>query len=473
MKLSFHGADQSVTGSCHLLQCAGKNILIDCGLFQGSRALAEDNQQDFGFDASTIDFVLLTHAHLDHCGRLPLLYRRGFRGEIITTSASRDLARLVLLDSAHLQEAEARRREKHWHRHTHRSHSDSEPTPALYTTDDVEHCLKLFGRTAHYHQALPLAAGITAHFYDAGHILGSASIALELEEGDHRRRIVFSGDLGRYGDVILRDAEAPPPADFVVMETTYGDRCHRSLQDSVTEMYEVIRRTFQRNGNVIIPTFALERAQEILWYLREGVESGQLPAGLHVFLDSPMAISATEIFRHHPECYDEQSAALFAAHRDPFTLANLHIVRELEDSIAINQIKGGAVILAGAGMCTGGRIQHHLKHHLWERNSSIVFVGFAAKGTLARQIIDGQKSVRILGEEITVNAEIHTINGFSAHADREELLAWHQKLKAPNTFLVHGESEVIQEFAENLRQACHTRCFMPQIGDEFDLIVLD
>lgn len=472
MKLSFHGADQSVTGSCHLLQCAGKSILIDCGLFQGSRALAEDNQQAFGFDASTIDFVLLTHAHLDHCGRLPLLYRRGFRGEIITTAASRDLARLVLLDSAHLQEAEARRREKHWHRHGHQHHTSVEPTPALYTTDDVEACFALFGRTAQYHQALPLAAGITAHFYDAGHILGSASIALELEEGDHRRRIVFSGDLGSDGRVILRDAEAPPPADFVVMETTYGDRCHRSLQASVTQLYETIRTTFKRNGNVIIPTFALERAQEILWYLREGVETGVLPAGLHVFLDSPMAISATEIFRHHPECYDEQSAALFAAHRDPFTLANLHIVRELEDSIAINQIKGGAVILAGAGMCTGGRIQHHLKHHLWERNSSIVFVGFAAKGTLARQIIDGQSPVRILGDEVAVNAEIHTINGFSAHADHDELIAWHHQLHAPNTFLVHGEIEVMQKFADDLKQSSSTRCFLPRMSEEYDLIEL-
>lgn len=467
MKLSFHGADQSVTGSCHRLQCAGKNILIDCGLFQGSRAIAEDNQQDFGFDPAQIDFVLLTHAHLDHCGRLPLLVKRGFRGEIITTAASCDLAKLVLLDSAHLQEAEARRREKHWRHHGYA------PAPALYTRDDVEQCLALFGRTAHYHQALPLASGITAHFYDAGHILGSASIALELEEGDHRRRIVFSGDLGSNGRVILRDAEPPPPADFVIMETTYGDRTHRSLDASVEELYQVIRSTFKRNGNVIIPTFALERAQEILWYLREGVEKGVLPAGLHVFLDSPMAISATEIFRQHPECYDAQSAALFSQHRDPFTLANLHIVRELEDSIAINQIKGGAVILAGAGMCTGGRIQHHLKHHLWERNASIVFVGFAAKGTLARQIIDGQARVHILGEDVPVNAEIHTINGFSAHADRNELLAWHHHLHTPHTFLVHGEYEVMQKFADELTHSTQTRCVLPRLGEEFDLLALD
>lgn len=466
MQLSFHGADRNVTGSCHLIQCAGKKILIDCGLFQGGRALQEENADDFGFHPWEIDFVLLTHAHLDHCGRLPLLVKRGFKGEIITTSASKDLARLVLLDSAHLQEAEARNREKKSRRQK-REHEP--PTEALYTLYDATRCFDFFGRVAAYNQSIRLAEGITACFYDAGHILGSASIALELEEGDHRRRIVFSGDLGSDGRVILRDAEAPPPADFVVMETTYGDRLHRSLASSIKEFYAAIKACFARNGNVIIPSFALERAQELLWYLREGVESGALPAGMHVFLDSPMAISATEIYRHHPECYDAQSAELFQHRHDPFSLANLHIVRDMNDSMAINQIKGGAVILAGSGMCTGGRILHHLKHHLWDRNSSIVFVGFASKGTLARQIIDGHSPVKIFGEEIAVNAEIHTINGFSAHADRDELLAWQRRIQAPHTFLVHGEDEVMQHFAELLQD---TQVHLPRQGETIDLLAL-
>lgn len=466
MHLSFHGADRSVTGSCHLIQCAGKKILVDCGLFQGGRALSEENAEDFGFHPCEIDFVLLTHAHLDHCGRIPLLVKRGFKGEIITTSASKDLARLVLLDSAHLQESEARNREKRSHRQRHQHEA---PAPALYTLYDATRCFDFFGRVAQYQESISLAEGITACFYDAGHILGSASIALELEEGDHRRRIVFSGDLGSDGRVILRDAEAPPPADFVVMETTYGDRLHRSLAASIEELYAAINDCFARNGNVIIPSFALERAQELLWYLREGVESGALPAGMHVFLDSPMAISATEIYRHHPECYDEQSATLFQHQRDPFTLANLHIVRDMNESMAINQIKGGAVILAGSGMCTGGRVQHHLKHHLWDRNSSVIFVGFASKGTLARQIIDGQTKVKVLGEEIAVNAKIHTINGFSAHADRDELLAWHHRIQAPHTFLVHGEEEVMQHFAGKLT---NTKVHLPLQGQEIDLLSL-
>ena len=253
------------------------------------------------------------------------------------------------------------------------------------------------------------------------------------------------------------------------METTYGDRLHRSLDDSVAELYQAIHTTFAHGGNVIIPTFALERAQEILWYLREGVERGILPAAMHVFLDSPMAISATEIFRHHPECYDEESASLFKQGRDPFHLSNLHITRDLADSMAINRINGGAVILAGSGMCTGGRVRHHLKHHLWRKNASVVFVGFAAKGTLARKIIDGARSVYFLGEDISVNANIYTINGFSAHADRDELLAWHQHTHAKKTFLVHGEEDVMHIFAKHLNTAGHTGVIIPSKSQVFEL----
>lgn len=463
MKISFHGADKDVTGSCHLIECAGKKILIDCGLFQGGRELSEENQEDFGFDATSIDFVLLTHAHLDHCGRLPLLVKRGFKGEIITTSASKDLTRLVLLDSAHLQEADARAQAHRQQRHARDHRPVQEP---LYTLYDATRCFDYFGRIAHYEKPIKIAAGITATFYDAGHILGSASIFLELKEGRKSCAVVFSGDLGSRGRKILRDPVPPPPADVVVMETTYGDRLHRSLDASVKELYQAINDTFQHGGNVIIPTFALERSQEILWYLREGVEKGLLPASMHVFLDSPMAISATEIFRHHPECYDDEACRLFKQRRDPLHLNNLHITRDQTDSMAINRITSGAVIMAGSGMCTGGRVRHHLKHLLWRKNASVIFVGFAAIGTLARQIIDGARTVRLFGEEIDVNAQIYTINGFSAHADRNELLAWQKQIQAEHTVLVHGEEEVMRIFASKLK---NTEVLIPSKNQSFTL----
>jgi len=458
MKLSFHGADRGVTGSCHLVECAGRRILVDCGMYQGGRELREENADDFGFDPADIDLLLLTHAHLDHCGRIPLLKKRGFRGEIVTTAASRELARLVMLDAAHLQEEEARRDSRHGHRHGHR-HA-AEP---LYTVLDALDSTEHFGRTAHYDQPMELANGVKATFLDAGHILGSACILLELEEAGHRRSILFSGDLGNAERPFLRSPATAPNAELVVMETTYGDRLHKKLAPSVTELYQALNAAFARRGNVIIPTFALERAQELLFYLREGVEQGVLPASMQVFLDSPMAISATRIFERHPECYDEQAAELFHEGRDPFELPGLHFVRETADSIALNRVSTGAVILAGSGMCTGGRVRHHLRHNLWRAESSVVFVGFAAMGTLARRLIDGADRVRIFGEKIPVRAAIHTISGFSAHADRDELLAWHRQTGEPErTFLVHGEEETMKHFAGLLDPATVER---PQLGE--------
>ncbi|MGD8619684.1 MAG: MBL fold metallo-hydrolase, partial [Gammaproteobacteria bacterium] len=420
MKIAFHGAAQGVTGSCHLLTCAGKQVLIDCGMYQGSRELVEDNADDFGFDPAGIDYLLLTHAHLDHCGRIPLLANRGFNGEIITTAASRELARLVMMDSAGLQEEEARYR----NRRARRRGKEAEFQP-LYTTLDTFNAMENFGRKARHGEPLQLAPGIRATFIDAGHILGSASILLELEEGGSTRHVVFSGDLGLGGRPILRDPVMPPQADVVVMETTYGDRPHKELQPSVEELYDAINATVKRGGNVVIPTFALERAQEILFYLNAGKEQGILPEFLQVFLDSPMAISATEIFRRHPECYDAQTAALFRSGRDPFMFNGLHFTRETAESMAINQLAGGAVIMAGSGMCTGGRVRHHLKHNLGREHSSVIFVGYAARGTLARRIVDGARHVDIFGEEYAVRAQIHTIGGFSAHAGQTGLLAWH------------------------------------------------
>jgi len=461
LHLSFHGADRDVTGSCHLIECAGRRVLIDCGLFQGSRELDQDNAEPFGFAADSIDFVLLTHAHLDHCGRLPLLAQRGLRGEIITTAASRELARLVMLDAAHLQEEDIRTRARRAARH-----GDTNGKP-LYSTTDVQNCVDHFGRTAAYGAPLDLAPGLRATFFDAGHILGSASILLELEESGQRRRVLFSGDIGNPGHPLLRGPVTPPHADAVVMETTYGDRLHKSLTASVDELYSAILDTFDRGGNVIIPTFALERAQEILYFLHVGVEQSRLPNAIQVYLDSPMAVSATEIFEHHPECYDAKAAEMFRDGRDPFQLPGLHFVRETAGSIALNSIRGNAIIMAGSGMCTGGRIRHHLKHNLWRPECSVVFVGYASDGTPARRIIDGARHVRILDEDIPVRAQIYTINGFSAHADQAALLAWHKATQASRTFLVHGEEAAMGQFAARLTD---TRVEMPKRDDEYDLL---
>jgi metallo-beta-lactamase family protein len=318
----------------------------------------------------------------------------------------------------------------------------------LYSTEDALYALDFFGRRASYNKFIEVAKGIRATFIDAGHILGSACVFLELEEEGNKRTVLFSGDLGSNGRAILRDPAKPPHADVVVMETTYGDRPHKELEPSIEELFEAINDTVSRGGNIIIPTFALERAQELLYYLHEGWKEKRLPMGLQVFLDSPMAISATTIFGRHPECYDEETKKLFADGHDPFEFPSLHFTHDASESMALNNIHSGALILAGSGMCTGGRVRHHLKKNLWRKECSVIFVGYAAKGTLARRIVDGAKTVMIFGEEIAVNSKIYTIGGFSAHAGQSELLAWHQSTNKPRTtYLVHGEIESMQTFA--------------------------
>ena len=461
MKLSFHGADQTVTGSCHLLEAAGKRVLVDCGFYQGSRKLEAENADDFGFDPASIDLLLLTHAHLDHCGRLPLLAKRGFRGEIVSTAATKELTRLVLLDATHLQE-EDHRRDARASERSGRNHAPPEP---LYSLNDTLNAFDRFGRNVAYHQPVDLAPGLTATFYDSGHILGSASVTVTATEGATRRTVLFSGDIGNPGRPLLRDPEPPPGADVVVMESTYGDRTHKTLQSSLAEFYDALNAAFRAGGNVIIPTFALERAQELLYWMRDGVERNQLGPAMHVFLDSPMAISATEIFGRYPEDLAPAAAQLIARGVDPFKLPGLKFVREASESMALNCISGGAVILAGSGMATGGRVRHHLRHNLGRPSSSVIFVGFAGEGTLARQIIDGARTVNLFGDEIRVRAKIHTINGFSAHADQAELLAWHAKTGVKRTFLTHGEPTAMQALAAKLPGEVK----MPALGEGVDL----
>ncbi len=441
MEISFHGADRGVTGSCHLLECAGARLLVDCGMFQGSRELEEENSAALDFDPAQLDFLLLTHAHLDHCGRLPLLIKGGFRGEIVATAATRDLARIVLQDAAHMAEDDAA-----WRSHR----SGGRPVQPLYTQADVAAAIACFGRAGAYGQELTLAAGIRASFHDAGHILGSAHVLVRASEQGRERRVLFSGDIGGAGRPVIRDP-APPECGIVVMESTYGDRRHRSPAESVRELVGVINATVARGGNVVIPSFALERTQEILYWLRAAIAAGELPPRLPVFVDSPMAVSVTEVYRQHPECFDQESASMIAAGQDPFGFASLRLLRGTQESMSLNRISGGAVIMAGSGMCTGGRVRHHLVHNLPRPNASIVFVGFAAQGTPARRIIDGARSIRLFGEELPVRAQVHTINGFSAHADQAELLAWHAKVGgAERTMLVHGEPRAMEALAARL-----------------------
>ena len=459
MRLSFHGADRDVTGSCHLVECAGRRFLIDCGLHQGSRELAVDNAADFGFDPAGIDFVLLTHAHLDHCGRLPLLTKRGFHGEIITTSATRELGRLVLLNSAHLQEEQV----SDSHQARHRADKTAEP---LYTLADTFKCLELFKRSARYGEPIDLAEGIRATFVDAGHILGSASILIELTEAGRTVRLLFSGDLGNGTDPLLLTAAPPPHADAVVIETTYGDQLHKPMDASIDELYSAISDTLKRGGNVIIPTFALERAQQLLFVFNQGIEKSRLLPSMQVYLDSPMAISATEIFSHHLESLQPDAAKLFRSGRDPLALPGLHYTRGRAESVALNNVHGGAIIMAGSGMATGGRVRHHLKHNISRAECSVIFVGYAAAGTLARHIIDGQNPVQILGDNYPVRATIHTLNGFSAHADQAGLLKWHGHTGAARTFLTHGEENAMRAFASLL---VNTQVEMPALNQQFDL----
>ena len=463
IRFCSHGAARHVTGSCHLIETGRARVLVDCGLFQGSRELEEDNGEAFGFDAARLDAVLLTHAHLDHCGRLPLLRKRGFRGAVFCTAATRELARLVLLDAAGLQEEDARRAER-------RARHGVTAVPPLYGITDALRCMDSFAAPLAYGERHAVAAGIHATFVNAGHILGSASILLEIEDAGEALGVLFSGDIGNPGRPLLDDPSPPPsPPDVVVMETTYGDRDHRPWQASVDELVQTVAGTLKRGGNVIIPSFALERAQEVLYALYSGIRAGALPARMPVFLDSPMAISATEIFMAHRG--DLRAGFRQELDRDqPLELIGLRMIRESAQSMAINQIRGGAVIMAGSGMASGGRVRHHLRHNLGHADNSVVFVGYAATGTLARQIIDGARSVHLFGDEIPVRAQVHTINGFSAHAGQGELLAWLGRCGRPRrVLLVHGDyARGMQAFGALLDKAGY-RWQMPEAGEPIRL----
>lgn len=442
LSVRFLGAAGEVTGSCFLVEHGASRVLVDCGLVQGDHAEEQRNRAEFGFDPRQVDAVVLSHAHIDHSGRLPLLVQRGFGGTIHAHRATRDLCRILLRDSAHLMakdaELESRRRERR----------GGPPVEPLYAIEDVDRCLKAF-RGADYGQRLRLAPGIECVLHDAGHLLGSAILELAVGTGAARRTLVFSGDLGHRGTTLLPDPERIARADAVVMECTYGDRDHRSWEETIAELGAVLRDAADGRGNVLIPAFSVGRTQELL-YLMGRYYDGWRMERWHVFVDSPLAIAATEIYARHWALHDPEIAA--TVRETMFRLPQLHFCQTPKQSIAINQVQAGAIIIAGSGMCTGGRIRHHLKHHLWRRGSHVVVVGYQAADTLGRRLVDGAKEVTLWGETVRVAARIHTLNGLSAHADQRELLHWYDGFAGrPEVALVHGEDRGREPLAALLR----------------------
>jgi len=444
MRIASFGAAEGVTGSCHWVETGKTRFLVDCGLFQGGPEEEERNQKPFPFDPGSLNFVLLTHAHLDHCGRLPRLAKEGFRGRITTTAATRDVARFILLDAAHLQHEEFVRGER-------RGRRSGQPAPfPLYTVEDVAYTFNLLDPRATYEEPVQVAPGVSATFRNAGHILGAAFIELEAVENGSTKRVIFSGDLGNPGRPIIPDPVLPHRCDLVLIETTYGDREHRSVGESNAELGAVVKDTLARGGNVVIPTFALERAQDVLYALGEFRRAGEIPP-VPIYLDSPLAIDITEVYRHHPDSLSKPLAEMISSGGRPFVFDGVAITRGVDESKRINGVSR-SIILAGSGMCHGGRILHHLRHNLWREDSAVVLVGYQAKGTLGRALVDGAQRVHIYGEEIQVRAAVHTINGFSAHADRTGLARWLEPCRGGRVRLIHGEDHALEAFKRTAQE---------------------
>jgi metallo-beta-lactamase family protein len=465
IKLSFLGAAQNVTGSRYMVETNGQRLLVDCGLYQ-ERDLRGRNWDPFPTSPKSIDAVLLTHAHLDHCGLLPKLVKEGFAGKIHCTAATAEIAQIVLLDSAHLQEEDAEYKRR---RHEREGRKGPYPEVPLYTTEDAETTIPHLQPTK-YELPVQVGHGAEAIFYDAGHILGSSMIKLTLDQNGQKRSILFSGDLGRWDKPILQDPTLVDEADYVAVESTYGDRLHEDDDKINGELSEVINSTRKTGGNIVIPSFAVERAQEVLYHLNELLIANRIPH-LPVFIDSPMAISVTEVFEHHPELFDEEMMRLILQRKSPFDFPGLRMTRSVNESKAINDLKGTAIIIAGSGMCTGGRIKHHLVQNISRPESTILFVGYQALGTLGRHIVDGAKEVRILGEMHRVRARVTQIHGFSAHADRDDLLRWLSSLQEPprHVFVTHGEPETAGHFADFLKKKKGWAVTVPRYRDSVDL----
>jgi len=455
MKITFVGATRIVTGSCFHIQTKNANLLIDCGLFQGSRENEQRNSEPFPFKPSEIQHLLLTHAHLDHSGLIPKLVKEGFQGKILATKATVELCNVMLLDSAYIHEREAEWSNKK------RMRSGKPSIKPLYTVEDATDSLGYL-QGINYNEIVDLENGVTVRFQDAGHILGSASLELWVKEDRKEKKLVFSGDIGQKDLPIVKDPSVIEEGDYVFTESTYGNRRHKNIEETVEEFRKAITEALERGGNVIIPAFAVGRTQNILYILKQLSKEGKLN-NLRVFVDSPMAIRATSITLNHPECFDEETLELVKEGKLSGRGLSLTFTEKVEDSRDINKIKSGAIIISASGMCTAGRIRHHLKHNLWRSECSVIFVGYQAQGTLGRIIIDGAKEVRLFGEEIAVKAKIYTIGGFSAHADQDGLIDWLSKFKKKpeRIFVMHGEEETALGFADTIKKRLNVDAYAP------------
>jgi metallo-beta-lactamase family protein len=457
VKVTCFGAAGSVTGSNYLVETSrGKTLLVDCGLFQGGKDMERRNWESWGFDPKQIRNLILTHAHIDHSGRIPKIVKDGFQGRIITSPPTAQLCEIMLLDSAHVQEMEA---EWHTKRNRRRDRHDIEP---LYTTKDAEASLRYLVPTE-LDRIVDLEPGVKVRLRNAGHVLGSTIAELWIEDEGVETKLVFSGDLGKHDQLIVNDPSEIIEADYVFIESTYGDRLHRSFKESKRELLAAIQHAISHDEKAIIPAFALERTQEILYILGEFSRAGKLP-DIPIYLDSPLAIKATEIFRKNKKYYDEDAMAIVNEGFDPFDMPHLKFTRTTGESMKINQLRGSAIVIAGNGMCTAGRIKHHLKHNLWRIGASIIIVGFQARGTTGRQIVDGVKHVTILGEEVAVKAKVFTIGGLSAHADQADLLGWvgHFASKSkPRFFVVHGEPASSEALAQAIKKRFDLEAHVP------------
>ena len=463
IQLRFLGAAESVTGSRHLIEFNHSKVLIDCGLYQ-ERALRDRNWEDFGFEPADLDAVLLTHAHLDHCGLLPKLVKEGFKGKVFCTPATAEIAKIVIADSAKIQEEDAEYKKK---RHKRAKYTPPRPVEALYTIEDAEACTPIFS-PVEYEQSVKVADDVEASFYEAGHIFGSSIIKVTVKFDGETRTILFTGDLGRIGKPILKDPAVFEEADYVFVESTYGDRIHTSVEDTKEQLCEAVNKTYADGGNIIVPSFSIERAQEVMYYMNELLMEDRVP-NVMTFLDSPMAVRVTEVFKKHPELYDAEMAQLMAQNESPFTYSGLKLVQSTRESKSINHIKGTIMVIAGSGMCTGGRVKHHLVNNIARPESAVLFVGYQAVGTLGRTIVDSQPNdeVRILGEHFPVRANIVQVHGFSAHADKVEILTWLRHLKKPprKVFVVHGEQESAHSFKDYLTEETGWDIMVPKYQD--------
>lgn len=466
-KLQFIGATRQVTGSCYLLTARNSRILLECGMYQGDARTEAHNREPFPFDPATIDAVVLSHAHLDHGGLLPKLVKTGFRGPIHATPATADLLGLLLKDAAHLE-----RRDVEWENKL-RQRAGKPPIEPLYTPDDVATVMSQVS-PLDFGTPLRLSQDVELRFGEAGHILGAATVDLRIAANGRQTRLVFSGDLGNSASLLLRDPAPVDGADVVLLESTYGDRDHRPLEDTIEEFARILAQASKSSGNVLIPSFAVGRTQEILYLLGRFHHEGRLPQRA-VFLDSPMAIDATEIHHRHMALFNERDAATLTnagAGNLHAWLPMLRLSRTPEDSMAINQITGGAIIIAGSGMCNGGRIRHHLKYNLWRSEAHVVIVGFQAAGTTGRALVDGASHVRLFGSEIAVKARVHTLGGFSAHAGQTQLLQWLDGFRAPaprRVYLVHGEPEKSRALAEKIAARSAIEAVIPEPGETITL----